>query len=553
METGDQVLRTAFWSELGGSGGLDPRAERQLRERLRTIAGGMGLVFGALVLLELCVVQLLGGPQPSGWHLQRGAGVGLLFLCAGIYTLACLRSLPGDTLVPLAVGFQILGAVLLSIPTFWGRPVADPRWLPWVAVWVALYPLVVPLGLLSTTLGTLAAASAPLAVFGLWIVFKGPANGDPRALAYAFLPTYLAAGVAILPAYRTFLQGSQAAAATERARTLGSYRLVRLLGAGGMGEVWEAEHSLLRRPAAVKLISAEFLEEAEEEDEVGTALARFEREARTTSSLRSPHTIALYDYGRTDDGTLFYVMELLEGTDLESLVERFGPLPPARVVHLVAQACCSLAEAHQTGLVHRDVKPANIYVCRMGLSHDFVKVLDFGLVAMNEKARKTGEAKLTADGFIVGTPSFLAPEMAGGKPLDGRVDIYGLGCVAYWLLTGHNVFEGTNAVELMIAHAKTPPVPPSERLGRALPADLEAVVMACLAKSPDDRPADAQELARRLRACALEDSWSQDQAVAWWREHQPQTPASGDGAGVAERGQVTESWPQLPPDGALGS
>jgi serine/threonine-protein kinase len=281
-----------------------------------------------------------------------------------------------------------------------------------------------------------------------------------------------------------------------------------------MGEIWRARHRMLARPVAVKLIRPELLG-VKSPVEAASLVARFQREAEATAALHSSHTVALHDFGVTPEGAFYYVMELLDGLDLETLVRRFGPVPPERAIHLLIQACDSLAEAHATGLIHRDVKPANILACHWGLKWDFVKVLDFGLV---KTAWTMGDdERVTSEGTITGTPAYMAPEAAlGGQAIDARVDLYGLGCVAYWLLTGERLFVGRTSVEVLLHHVKTPPVPPSERLGRPIPASLEALVLACLAKDPDERPASAEWLAARLAECETAGDWTPDRARTWW-------------------------------------
>jgi hypothetical protein len=301
----------------------------------------------------------------------------------------------------------------------------------------------------------------------------------------------------------------------ERAEQIGSYRLVERLGEGGMGEVWRAEHASLARPAAIKLIRPDALA-AGDEDRT-TAVRRFEQEAQATAQLRSPHTITLYDFGQTADGACYYVMELLDGIDLQALVDRFGPLPPERAVHVLRQVCRSLAEAHERGLVHRDVKPANIYLCRQGIEVDFVKVLDFGLV--KHTARSSGEPHLTQEGQISGTPSYMAPEVARGEALDRRADLYAVGCVAYWLLAGRTVFPGDTAMKQILAHVGDTPSRPS--LHGAVPQALDELVLRCLAKSPSERPATAQAIAAELDAVPVERPWTDERARAWWDEHLP--------------------------------
>ena len=283
---------------------------------------------------------------------------------------------------------------------------------------------------------------------------------------------------------------------------LGQYILEEKIGAGGMGEVWRARHRLLIRPAAIKLIRQQALGSMSGDPEL--LMRRFEREARATAALKSPHTVQLYDFGATDDGTLYYVMELLDGLDLDTLVKRHGPLPAERVVRILRQVCSSLADAHSNGLVHRDIKPANVVVSRVGTTFDFVKVLDFGLVKLDSAQRVDVDAvKLTGDGSTSGTPGFMAPEVVlGAAETDHRVDLYSLGCVAYWLLTGKLVFEGSSAMQVMIDHARTPAPRPSLRVELPIPAPLEDLVMECLEKEPARRPSSAEVLSARLEAFA---------------------------------------------------
>jgi serine/threonine-protein kinase len=274
---------------------------------------------------------------------------------------------------------------------------------------------------------------------------------------------------------------------------------------------------MLTYPVAVKLIRPELLG-AKSPLEAAALVSRFQREAEATAALHSAHTVALHDFGVTPDGAFYYVMDLLDGLDLESLVRRFGPVPPERAVHLLLQACDSLGEAHAVGLIHRDVKPANMFACHWGLKWDFLKVLDFGLVkaiwSMGD------DDHLTSDGVVTGTPAFMAPEVAlGERSIDARVDLYGLGCVGYWLLTGERVFTGRTPVEVLLHHVKTPPVPPSERLGQDVPADLERLVLQCLAKERDDRPPSAEWLAASLAETACAREWTPVRARAWWEEN----------------------------------
>jgi serine/threonine protein kinase len=318
--------------------------------------------------------------------------------------------------------------------------------------------------------------------------------------------------------------------ATARAKELGSYRLLERLAQGAMGEVWRAEHRLLVRQAAVKLIRPEILSGAHRPPE--ELRERFRREAQTLATLRSRHTSELFDYGVTEDGTFFFVMELLDGMDLDSLVERHGPQPPGRVIHWMLQACSSLAEAHDAGLVHRDIKPANIFVCRAADEFDVVKVLDFGIVQASRSstmapvdlARSHAEgARLTAAGQHMGTPACMAPEQAQGKPTDGRADLYGLACVAVWLLSGRMLFEYGTALGTMIAHVAEPVPDLTKLVAGELPPSLNDILLQCLSKSPDDRPKDARALAAQLRSVrfASDDEWTIERARAWWNQYMP--------------------------------
>jgi serine/threonine-protein kinase len=312
----------------------------------------------------------------------------------------------------------------------------------------------------------------------------------------------IGAGVTV---YATYIMNSLRLEVFE-ARQLNQYRLKEQIGAGGMGVVYLAEHQLLKRPCAIKLIAPARAGDA-------GALARFEREVRITARLSHPNTVEIYDYGRTEEGTFYYVMELLSGLSLADLVERHGPVTPGRAIFLLRQACGALSEAHATGLVHRDLKPANIFAARRGNLYDFVKLLDFGLV-LPRPGPSTVES--SQDSHIAGSPQFMAPEQAtGASRPDACTDLYGLGAVAYFILTGRAPFTGPSAMAVMIALARDPVEPPS-RHRPDLPADLERVILRCLSKSPADRYPDAEAVARDLASCAAAADWDFDHAANWW-------------------------------------
>jgi serine/threonine-protein kinase len=333
-------------------------------------------------------------------------------------------------------------------------------------------------------------------------------------------PNFACAIVAMLPSRVLQRIGRR----LQQAQEMGSYHLVELLGTGGMGEVWRAQHHLLARHAAIKLVRPEVLG-ARNDAESRAMLRRFEREAQATAMLSSPHTIQLFDFGVTREGTFYYVMELLTGRDLESLIREFGPMPANRVIYLLRQVCHSLADAHARGLVHRDIKPANVYVCRMGLDYDFVKVLDFGLVKVKNQVA-TADTLTTMDHTTTGTPAYMAPEtILGERDVDRRADVYALGCVAYYLLTGQLVFEADTSMKMLMHHVNTAPVPPSKRTELPIPADLDELVLACLQKDPDRRPQNAGELFRMAYNCRSCEGWSPDLARGWWEVHMPEFTA----------------------------
>lgn len=297
---------------------------------------------------------------------------------------------------------------------------------------------------------------------------------------------------------------------TRHAKRMGNYVIERELGKGGMGEVFVARHNRMVRPSAVKVLRPSAAFDAE-------SLARFEREVQVSSSLTHPNTITIYDYGRASSGTFYYAMEYLEGLDLKRMVDRFGPLRPARTVYLLTQVCGSLAEAHAKGIVHRDLKPANIFLTQRGGLADFVKVLDFGLA---RPVQATGDEGLTKTGGILGTPEYMAPEaVQEGVQIDTRLDIYALGAVAYFLLTGRPPFQSDSIVQLLIDHLKTQPQPPSEFTELTIPSDLDEIILRCLAKRPDDRFQTAEELETALEAIRFDEPWTRKEASEWWKLH----------------------------------
>ncbi|HTO78008.1 MAG TPA: serine/threonine-protein kinase [Thermoanaerobaculia bacterium] len=334
---------------------------------------------------------------------------------------------------------------------------------------------------------------------------RGPLPaGTPSPWAYTVYSVFFSA-LALLLSTTTSKTIYGLRQTIREARRLGPYTLVQKIGEGGMGAVYRAQHALLRRPTAIKILPPERAGEMD--------LARFERAVQMTSQLTSPHTVSVYDYGRTPDGLFYYAMEYLDGIDLQEIVRRDGPMPPGRVVFVLRQVCEALAEAHRIGLVHRDIKPANILLSERGGRSDVAKVVDFGLVK-NLSAASGSDA--TGENTLLGTPHYMAPEaLRSSDRVDARSDIYALGATAYFLLTGAPVFEGS-VPDVFAGHLKSEPVAPSRRVGRPIPPELEALVLAALSKKPDARPGSAEAFGAALADCRDVPPWTEADARAWW-------------------------------------
>lgn len=513
---------------------LGPRLQGEIRDLLRyrlIVFGGMGAV--AWLVTTAAVVGGMHVPMNrdllGDWLVGAMAAAGVAdgavtaLLARRNYSLAGLRRVEavvfGKTVVVLAwLRVVLLGQALEVEGGAAGGPYALPYAaafsnLPWMSI-IVIYGVFVP----NTWRRTLWAVGGMAALVGLVdaAVFlrHPPAAGGLLAVVVPTAVTlFLSVGIAVFGSFKLTALHAEAAAARRQARELGQYRLLRRLGAGAMGEVYLAEHALIRRPCAIKLIRP-----ANAGDE--TRAARFEREVQATAALAHPNTVQIYDYGRAADGTFYYAMEYLPGMTLDELVERHGPLPPGRAVHFLRQVCGALREAHAAGLVHRDVKPGNVIVCERGGRPDVVKLLDFGLV----RAVEPDGEKLTRDGAIAGTPAYMSPEQAEGAELDGRSDLYSLGAVAYFLLTGRPPYVKESALQLLYAHAREAVRPPSA-VRPGVPADLEAVVLRCLEKDRGRRFADARALDDALAACRGADPWTEAEAADWWRRHGGPTTA----------------------------
>jgi serine/threonine-protein kinase len=497
-----------------------------LRKRLRIlclIALFVGLVYFAIHL-------------PS--RLQRGAFFDVVWfewVCIGLYlTVVCAVTGVLWSSRPLAIGhlriveLLLFGGTLLAYAGYIYIPLQSGAlenyarlgeaggWAVGSAVSLPAFATTVGYGLfIPNTWSRCAAVVAVMALLPLSVsalamgLAEQQINESLRFAYFREMGVWMTIGAifAIFGSHRINILQRQA----FETRKLGQYRLKESLGVGGMGEVYLAEHALLRRPCAIKLIRPERAGDPQ-------TLRRFEREVQATASLTHPNTVEIFDYGHADDGTFYYVMEYLPGFDLERMVQDHGPLPPERAIHFMRQVCGSLGEAHSIGLIHRDLKPSNIFICERGGQYDVAKLLDFGLVQTSQLDADAG--KLTLDGSVTGTPAYMSPEQAAGQDdVDARSDIYSLGAVMYFLLTGQPPFQRQKAIQMIVAHLHDPIVPPAG-LRPEIPSDLEEVVLRCLAKEPDQRYADIEAAEEALACCECADRWSAEQAANWWRDRE---------------------------------
>jgi serine/threonine-protein kinase len=513
-----EMGKTIAWRAAGRTptpSALPPDLLASAARRLGIAGLAMSAILGVHLGI-LSVMPLLQGPDA----VRRPGGIDLalllmLGLSIGMWFLAKSKRLAGRKMLDVALAYEVALAFTSGVvlPLMVGRPVLPFAGVSHTCIIILLFPVIVP----NTPLRTLAVSLLAAAMDPIGALIVGSQAGavpGSGALVAAYHWNFLCAGLALIPSTIITRLGVD----VRKARELGVYRLTERLGEGGMGEVWKARHHLLARDAAIKVIHPERLLAGGEETKA--LLARFEREAQATAALESPNTVELYDFGVTEEGTFFYVMEFLDGLDLDSLVRRHGPIPSERVVRILIQACHSLADAHARGLIHRDVKPANVFLCRKGLDTDFVKLLDFGLV--KSRGATTDDANRTMENAVLGTPAYMPPELIrSGRKVDGRADLYSLGCVAYWLLTGRLVFDATSPVDVMIQHVNNDPVPPSERSELDVDRDLERIVLQCLRKNPDDRPPSAVELMARLESLPIAQRWTPDRSRDWWDRHAP--------------------------------
>jgi hypothetical protein len=489
---------------------LDTAEARAFLQHRLSKLGKWSFLIGGLAFLM--AIGLIGEIQ---WFMSPYGFTNLALLAElGAVWLVCRMPLRIPTLwlrvidTAVVIGASVVGVVMTGVVAPAPDAEIPAAWqVPALLLNIMLYfraALIPSTPRRTAVLGTIGAA---IIVIGSYLYFVHRLDiADPRALRVMAGSVAIWCAVAVagstLASHVIFGLRKRAREAAQ----LGQYTLVEKIGEGGMGAVYRARHALLQRPTAIKLLLPERTNEVD--------LARFEREVQLTSQLTHPNTIAIYDFGRTPDKVFYYAMEYIDGISLEQLVDEDGPQPPARVIHMLVQACGALAEAHGVGLIHRDVKPANLLLCTRGGAHDVIKVVDFGLI---KDTRPHSSPAVSIADTIAGTPHYVSPEAINDpEHLDPRADIYALGAVGYWLLTGKVVFEGRTAWEVCSQHLLTPPSPPSARLGRPLPEDLEKVILHALEKVVGSRPGSAEELRGALLSCRDAGCWSESQARAWW-------------------------------------
>jgi len=453
---------------------------------LSTTAAGLIWFAGARGRLQVPVMHAV--DAAGTWGIGVGVALMSLAYARTIGPIAGAEPATGAYIGILAVSYVLL-ARAIALPS-------TPQRTVWIGIGVAL-PMI--------------AVTEP-------IIRARPSPGPLPIMVWLDVIPWMVAAIVMSVVASRVIFGLRAEAAANR--RLGQYTLDEKIGEGGMGMVYRAHHALLRRPTAVKLLP---LEKAGAEN-----LARFEREVQLTAGLSHPNTVSIFDYGRTVDGVFYYAMEFLDGINLDQLIKADGPQPPARVVRILQQVSGALSEAHGIGLVHRDIKPGNIILCERGGEPDVAKVVDFGLVKRFLHNETDATMAATIVQTLLGTPLYMAPEsIAGSGDIDARSDLYALGAVAYLLLTGTPVFQAASVVEVLAHHLHTAPEPPSQRLGRPLPGELEQVVLQCLAKSPDDRPSSAKTLRGRLAIIRTGDSWTEEDAARWWLRYRRTEKAGG--------------------------
>lgn len=522
-----QIVRAASSSPSGNTGSgsaspgfrLPPALVNKAAARMCMVSVTASVTMVLMFIAERFLQPEMAAAQQE--PIVRLTGLFVLLVSAGFITIQRLGLVSKQAVLNMGIGYQAaisfaIGVLETCIPMAAHEAVKGVSSL---VPWIVLCGLLIPTTPLASLTASTASILAWLAGYQMNLAVLGFAAVPFNRLAIWVFPMILMAGWAYVLNRRVYEMQVKA----HNAEEMGSYNLEYMIDKGGMGEIWRAKHRFLARDAAVKLIRPEMLV-AQSGRQASVMRKRFELEAQSIARLKSPHTVALFDFGMSQDQSFYYVMELLDGIDLQLLVERFGPQPAARVRHILLGICESLEEAHRAGLVHRDIKPKNIFITRVGIKYDFPKVLDFGLV---KSLRQTNLGTMTMDGTTTGTPAYMAPEMALAGTVDGRADLYSLGAVAYFLLTGQPVFNASNIAALALAHVQQTPVKPSERTELSIPVPMEEIVMRCLEKDPSNRPRSAQELARLLTEAVGIGQWTNEQAHQWWHTNLPEGSKPG--------------------------
>jgi hypothetical protein len=480
----------------------DEESRAYLQERLEVLSGL--LFWSFVILLGFTFLMYFAYPEIE----PEDEDIINVFSFIGLCVLAVIwrmflvrRTLPMETLYRIDLMYAISTGLAFGASAWFARELRPSAYgcLLYASFMVLVRAIVVP------STGARTAVTGALTFLPMTVVAIA-VSGHQELPQWAFIVAdFVISTIIILLATRGSVIIYGLRRQVSVAMQLGQYTLDRKIGEGGMGEVYRAHHALLRRPTAIKLLIPDRIG--------GGTVERFEREVQHMSQLTHPNTVAVFDYGRNPEGVFYYAMEYLDGIDLERLVDLYGPQPVDRVVAILVQVCGALHEAHHNGIIHRDIKPANIILCERGAVPDIAKVVDFGLVKeiSDEDPGKSSR-------MILGTPAYIAPEAVSAPETVGPpTDLYALGAVGYFLLTGKPVFEGTSSVEVCILHVTEEPKPPSTVVDRSIPAALEQVILRCLEKSPEKRPT-AQALAKDLRALAAASDWAEDEAMAWWLE-----------------------------------
>jgi serine/threonine-protein kinase len=498
-----------------------------LQRRLGVFGGWVFAISGGFILLN--IIGILAGPMTDAVSL---VSAGSLFhalatlTVGGVWVIACGRPRATPTLewvdaagVTLACLFfgMMGGALVTEMSAIGFGPAQGLNTALLACVFTVVTRAIAVPSTPRRTIWISVAAMAPLVLLVAPSTLRTAWNDPQLVLLFTIeLAAWSVAAVAVAAVGSRIIFGLRVEAA--KGRRLGQYTLEEKIGEGGMGEVYRARHLMLRRPTAIKLLPPD---KAGEDN-----VRRFEREVQLTSQLCHPSTVVIFDYGRTPLGVFYYAMELLDGLNLEQLVTSDGPQPAGRVIRILAQVCGALAEAHGVGLIHRDIKPGNIILSERGGVADVATVVDFGLVKQLDPGDADATQMVTSTSIITGTPLYVAPEVIrGGQAIDGRSDLYALGAVGYFLLTGHPVFHAETVVEIFAHHLHSPPAPLGERTRGPVPDGLERLILSCLAKDPDDRPASARALADALGDCPSGQDWDESLATAWWAQYQGQTAA----------------------------